>query len=184
MADSDASTPANRTIAERPSAADGVGSVSRHDNSGKREDLELRSATRRKRVISVSGSLLGVGQLVGADKDKLKMMQKRSAKSYSPQLGIPRVSELNVLSMLLRLISLLWVSQHRNSPSLPHLAVHFKESTPALPRSASGLQRQPIPGGPQQESLTRSLASQEGHSPSTQDRSLRSGPRCRPRTEL
>lgn len=58
-ADSNASAPANPATVERPCAADGVGSVPRGDNSGKREDLELQSATRPKRVISVSGSLLG-----------------------------------------------------------------------------------------------------------------------------
>ncbi|KAK2044923.1 kinase-like protein [Colletotrichum somersetense] len=58
-ADSDAITPAKSAIAERAYVADNVGSVPRGDNPGKREDLELRSTTRSKRVISVSGSLLG-----------------------------------------------------------------------------------------------------------------------------
>ncbi|KAI5861723.1 kinase-like protein [Durotheca rogersii] len=57
-ADSDAGTPENPATAERANAADNVGSVSRTNNSGKREDLELRSTTRLKRVIRVSGSLL------------------------------------------------------------------------------------------------------------------------------
>lgn len=58
-ADSEASTPAKPATAERAYAADGVGSVSRGDNSRKREHLGLRSATRLKRVMSISGSLLG-----------------------------------------------------------------------------------------------------------------------------
>ncbi|TQN70234.1 putative serine/threonine-protein kinase mps1 [Colletotrichum shisoi] len=57
-ADSDVITPAKPATAERAYAADSVGSVSQGDNSGKREDLELRSTVRSKRVISVSGSLL------------------------------------------------------------------------------------------------------------------------------
>ncbi|KAF5024418.1 hypothetical protein F66182_3504 [Fusarium sp. NRRL 66182] len=56
--DSDAGSPANHATTERPYAADGVGSASGRANSGKREDLELRSTTRPKRVISVCGSLL------------------------------------------------------------------------------------------------------------------------------
>lgn len=57
-ADSDAGTPENPATAGRADTADNVGSVSRCDNSGKREDLELRSTPRLKRVTKVSGSLL------------------------------------------------------------------------------------------------------------------------------
>lgn len=57
-ADSGAGTPENTATAERADAADSVGSIPRSNNSGKREDLELRSTTRLKRVTRVSGSLL------------------------------------------------------------------------------------------------------------------------------
>ncbi|KAJ2893132.1 serine threonine-protein kinase MPS1 [Zalerion maritima] len=55
--DSDAGTLENLATAERADAADSVGSVSRSNNSGRREDLELRSTTRLKQVVRVSGSL-------------------------------------------------------------------------------------------------------------------------------
>jgi len=58
-ADSDFITPAKPATPEQVYAADSVGSVSRGDKSGKREDIELQSTAHPKRVISFSGSLLG-----------------------------------------------------------------------------------------------------------------------------
>ncbi|KAJ0158640.1 Serine/threonine-protein kinase MPS1 [Colletotrichum tanaceti] len=58
-ADSDVITPEKPATTERAYAAHSVGIVSRGDNSGKKEDLELRSTARSKRVISVPGSLFG-----------------------------------------------------------------------------------------------------------------------------
>lgn len=56
--DSDAGTVENPATVERGDSADGVSSVPRSNNSGRKEDLELISATRPRRVVRVSGSLL------------------------------------------------------------------------------------------------------------------------------
>ncbi|KAF5964347.1 hypothetical protein FBULB1_12844 [Fusarium bulbicola] len=73
-----ASTPANPATSERAYPADCAGSVTRDDNSSRREDPELRSTTRPKRVISVSGSHLG---------GPARRARRRQTEEYEEELG-------------------------------------------------------------------------------------------------
>ncbi|KAF7559314.1 hypothetical protein G7046_g4845 [Stylonectria norvegica] len=151
-ADSDAITPATSATAERAYAADSLGSVLQGDHSSKREDLELRSRTRPKRVISVSGGLLS-----GPARRGRRRQTKEDAEAYGEELPLisaaldspfqtkdPSPAAMGKRESVVRL-SDMHANRTASNSELPHhesvplpdiLSVHAKEVQASMPANA------------------------------------------------